>query len=414
MDLTLNPSAIPKGPFAVAFSGGGDSTALVHALRGYSPLVLIVDHGLRAGSDAESAAAKAFAQSLGLTVEILTWSPPKITAGLQAKARQARYSLLGGACRARGLTHLLTGHTEDDQAETVLMRMDARSSWRGAAGMQAVTPWPLWPQLAQLQLCRPMLGLSRAEVRAYLSAHKLPFVDDPSNQSREYARIRARQTLLAKPTLRRDLLTLSADMQAGRRQELARISAAYRNQVSGDVFGNLFLNQPPPSRLLGQLIRAVSGGGAHPRTAAVNRLRASMQQADFNGASLGGAVIAPHENGYAVFRDPVVAMGRTGLPPLPEAAISGRTLWDGRFWIDGEGTVSPTGTLWTQAPPPLRAALRACQPQARAALPLLRRAGTLIAIGPFDINGEPYSGVKSAVLPRLEREFAMQRSEPNE
>jgi len=111
MTLALNFDAVPNERFAIAFSGGGDSTALVHGLRDQSPIIFIVDHGLRNGSDIEARAAYDFARGIGLTTEILTWSPPPMTTGLQAKARKARYGLLGEACRRHGLTHLLTGHT---------------------------------------------------------------------------------------------------------------------------------------------------------------------------------------------------------------------------------------------------------------------------------------------------------------
>ena len=114
------------GRFAIAFSGGGDSTALVHILKDHDPkpLILIVDHGLRDGSRDEAEHAKKFSESLALETLILTWAHNNPKAGLQEKARKARYGLMGGVCRERGIAYLLTGHTQDDQAETLLMRYD--------------------------------------------------------------------------------------------------------------------------------------------------------------------------------------------------------------------------------------------------------------------------------------------------
>lgn len=410
MDLTLNPNAIPDAPFAIAFSGGGDSTALLHALRARKPLVLIVDHGLRLGSADEAKTAQSFARSIGLTADVLTWSSPNLTSAIQAKARQARYGLLGEACRARGLQYLLTGHTQDDQAETVLMRIKAGGSWRGGAGMRAVTPAPLWPQLAAVDLCRPMLGVSRANVRQYLKTHQLPFVDDPSNENRGYARIRARDELRKSPPLRRDMLDLSEEMQLGRAAEMQRLAKTFEALVSGDEFGNIITAATPPTRLLCALICAVSGTAERPKGAALARLRGVIDGPNFNGASLGGAIIAPHKNGLIISRDPVIALGRQGVAPLAPQRFSGRTLWDGRFWIEGEGTLVPTGSTsappWADAPPPLRDVLKRCPAPARAALPLWHKEGQIIAIGPYGADGQPVSMVKSAVLPRLKREFS--------
>ena len=406
MDLKLNPDAIPNAPFAIAFSGGGDSTALVHALRAKNPLVLIVDHGLRAGSAEESKAAQKFAQGLGLQTKIFRWSPPPNITGVQAKARRARYGLLGAACREQGLSYLLTGHTQDDQAETVLMRLKAGGSWRGGAGMRAVTPSPLWPELAEIDICRPMMGASRGDVRHYLQRHDLPFADDPSNENRAFARIRARDELRRRPNLRRDMLSLSRDMHIGRADEMRRLEALFTLDVKADAFGNLYTSYVPPKRLLSSLIRAASGTDEQPREKALSRLSKAARHEDFRGASLGGAMIMPRKGGLIISRDPVVALGRTAIIPLAEQVLSGRTLWDGRFWIDGEGTVAPTGKSWIDAPPSLKAKLKHCPVSARAALPLWRKDRQIVAIGPYSLEGQRLVQVKSAVLPRLQREFS--------
>lgn len=412
MDLTLNPSAMPNTRFAIAYSGGGDSTALLHAARDKNPLVLIVDHGLRAGSAAEAKVAKAFAEALGLQASVLSWQPPPLSGGVQGRARSARYGLLGEACRAAGLSYLLTGHTEDDQAETVLMRLKADGSWRGAAAMRGVTPSPLWPQLAGVSVCRPMLSLSRAQIRAYLAAHNLPYVDDPSNENRRFARIRARDALGRNPLLRRDMLALCRDMSEGRTQERKRYAQNLRDHVTEDDFGNLFLPVIPSPHFLGYLIRAVSGTSTAPRQAELCRLVNALRESDFRGASLGGAVISAQKTSYMISRDPVIASGRTATAPLAPAPFSGRTLWDGRFWIDGKGTLAPAGKEWAHAPAPMKQALKLCPAPARAALPIWIHNEQIVAIGPIGRDGQRLASVKSAVLPRLERAFGPSRLEP--
>ena len=407
MDLTLNSAAIPNEPFAIAFSGGGDSTALLHALRHRAPLVLIVDHGLRAGSAREAQLAQGFAQDLGLKADILSWSPELIKSGLQAKARHARYRLLGEACREAGISYLLTGHTEDDQAETVLMRLKAGGSWRGAAGMKAVTVSPLWPELASVKLCRPMLEISRATIRVYLEIHDLNYVDDPSNENRDFARIRARDELSTRPLLRSEMLSLSHDMQAARMHEAQRLSADFKRSVKSDEFGSLYLSEVPNAHLLGSLIRAASGTAKTPKEEALRRLKSAMRSAAFRGGSLGGALVVARKSGWLISRDPVASKGRSDVVALGVQRFAGRSIWDGRFSIEGEGSLAPSGEAWIEAPKPLKDAIMGCPAKARASLPMWTQGGQIVAIGPYDINGALHGGVKSVVLPRLKREFSL-------
>jgi len=373
MDLTLNSAAIPNEPFAIAFSGGGDSTALLHALRHRAPLVLIVDHGLRAGSVREAKLAQGFAQDLGL---------------------KAEYRLLGEACREARVSYLLTGHTEDDQAETVLMRLKAGGSWRGAAGMKTITVAPLWPELERVTVCRPMLGISRATIRDYLETHDLNYVDDPSNENRDFARIRARDELSMRPLLRSEMLSLSHDMQAARMHEAQRLYADFKRSVTSDDFGTLYLSEVPSAHLLGSLIRAASGTAKTPKEEALRRLKSAMRSAAFRGGSLGGALVFAHKSGWLISRDPVASKGRSDVVALGVQSFEGRSIWDGRFSIEGEGSLGPSGEAWIEAPKPLKDAIMGCPAKARASLPMWTQGGQIVAIGPYDINGALHGALR--------------------
>lgn len=134
----------------LAVSGGPDSTALMvlaarwrNALKAPPKLIAVtVDHGLRAQSKGEAAGVGRLARMLGLAHRTLRWTGKKPTTGLQQAARQARYRLLAEAARKVGAAHILTAHTLDDQAETVLIRMSRGSGVTGLAAMQRISPLP--------------------------------------------------------------------------------------------------------------------------------------------------------------------------------------------------------------------------------------------------------------------------------
>ena len=175
----------------LAVSGGPDSTALLHLAALWraprAPLwVASVDHGLQDGSRDIADAVVARAADLGLPGRVLTWRGDKPTHGIQAKARAARYRLLGEFCREFDASHLVLAHTLDDQAETLLMRLAAGSGLRGLAGMRALTPWQ------GIVLARPLLATRRDELHALCLREGWTFFIDPSNADLRFARVRWR------------------------------------------------------------------------------------------------------------------------------------------------------------------------------------------------------------------------------
>jgi tRNA(Ile)-lysidine synthase len=181
---------------AVAVSGGADSLALLHALRvlagprGWRLAVLTVDHGLRPGSAADAAFVVDHAKSLGLPARLLTLGPGDLDAhrgaGPEAAARAARYGALWPAAGDLGCRWLATGHTLDDQAETVLLQLLRGAGPDGLAGMAVRSG----------RLLRPLLGVRRAETRACCAAAALPWREDPTNAGDDPLRNRVRGRLL--------------------------------------------------------------------------------------------------------------------------------------------------------------------------------------------------------------------------
>ncbi|MFT4276169.1 MAG: tRNA lysidine(34) synthetase TilS [Rhodopseudomonas sp.] len=181
----------------LAVSGGPDSLALMwlaarwrRALkRGPALIVATVDHGLRPEAAHEARAVKRLAASLDLPHRTLRWRGAKPASGIQAAARAARYPLLAEAAMRAGATHIMTAHTRDDQAETVLMRLSRGSGIAGLAAMARET------ERDGVMLARPLLDVPKARLLATLAKAGIGFTTDPSNVDPRFARPRWRQLM---------------------------------------------------------------------------------------------------------------------------------------------------------------------------------------------------------------------------
>lgn len=220
---------------AVAVSGGADSMALCHALsRMHSGRVyaITVDHGLRPEARAEAEyVARVFADRSNVSHHILTWSHDGAPhARIQEQARAARYDLMAGFMHQKGVRFLFLGHHMDDQAETFLFRLAKGSGLDGLSCMASRVAF----DDGRFFLCRPMLSLSKAGMVAYCAAQKIEYIDDPSNQSDKYARVRLRQSMqvLAAEGLTPKRLSVTASRIARAREALEIISERAYNHLS--------------------------------------------------------------------------------------------------------------------------------------------------------------------------------------
>jgi tRNA(Ile)-lysidine synthase len=178
----------------LAVSGGPDSVALMWLAarwrrtmtRGPRLIAVTVDHGLRREAAREALAVKRLAKELDLPHRTLRWTGAKPKTGLPAAARAARYRLLAKAARAGGATHILTAHTRDDQAETLLMRMLRGSGIAGLAAMARES------EREGVRLARPLLDVAKSQLIATLNKAKIVFADDPTNRDAAYTRPRLR------------------------------------------------------------------------------------------------------------------------------------------------------------------------------------------------------------------------------
>jgi tRNA(Ile)-lysidine synthase len=183
----------------VACSGGPDSTAtLIAVARVYAGEVIAAtfDHGMRSTAEAEADRAVVRRVACDLGVSVIEGHAASTPKG-EAAARTARYRWLARISPKVGAAICVTGHTRDDQAETVLLRLSRGTGARGAAGMAPNAPWPVaTPLAATLRLVRPLLDIARADVEAYLAALGVQAAHDASNDSSEYARNRVRHDVL--------------------------------------------------------------------------------------------------------------------------------------------------------------------------------------------------------------------------
>ena len=181
----------------LAVSGGPDSIALMWLAarwrrgltRGPRLIAVTVDHGLRAEAAREARDVKRLARALDLPHRTLRWTGTKPNTGLPAAARSARYRLLAQAARQNRATHILTAHTRDDQAETLLMRLLRGSGIAGLAAMGRES------ERDGLLLARPFLNVSKSQLVATLKKAKLDFADDPSNRDTNFTRPRIREVM---------------------------------------------------------------------------------------------------------------------------------------------------------------------------------------------------------------------------
>lgn len=361
-------------PVLLAVSGGPDSSALMHAAAalGASARVATVDHGLRPESGAEADAVGRAARGLGLPHAILAWAGPKPVAGLQAAARAARYGLLAAHAAEIGAGLVLTGHTRDDQAETVLIRLAAGSGPAGLAGMRATRA--LAPGIA---LGRPFLGVPKATLVAWCAGRGIAAARDPGNTNPRFARARLRA---AGPILERE--GLSPARLARLAERAARDDDALRWAAAQALDALLRPGDGGLLRLDGAALAAL------PEAVALRCLDLALTRA--------GA--APRR----LERLEALVLGQL-LPALDRRAALRRPLAGVLVAADAAGTVT-LGPAPPRRQVPRRQAPRAAL--AAGAFPLLGKGGPPAYIGPVCTDGTAETSdvsVRGSHTPRIDR-----------
>jgi tRNA(Ile)-lysidine synthase len=297
------------GPrFIIGLSGGGDSLALAHLCAAWAKptdadvLALIVDHGFRENSFAEAQQGALWAKSFGLQVVIHRHNGIKPKTGLQDVARHLRHTAFAQKAHELGGATILLAHTLDDQAETIAFRLARQTGIDGLSGMARVTTDLIGWGEQNYPIARPLLGIRRQALRAYLTDLNQAWIDDPSNEDAGFSRVAIRQRLAF----------LGQHEQLARIGDLARVLRSQLDQAASalleshlEYFGDSgwglkvdeILKRAPciQSRVLSLLLAQVMPSKFPIAAKKLDALLIHLRQPNFKTRTLAGSLIRVRE-----------------------------------------------------------------------------------------------------------------------
>lgn len=318
----------------VAVSGGGDSVALLAALVEFTKKntmdlhVITVDHGLRPETKHEIALVTDMCARWELPHHVEFWSGWKGQGNLQAAARDARYGLIADWAYGNQITHVALGHTADDQAETFLMRL-ARGA--GVDGLSAMSPRRVQHGITWV---RPFLRIERSALRTYLRASRLDWCEDPSNENRDFERIRVRDalTVLGSLGVQTEALVDVAQNMSRAREALDWQTFLAAQDATTLMYGAIaidlhkfrMLPAEIARRLIVHAITWIANSTYPPRRDAVATVLRAVRS--LSGATLDGCQIAVENDVIWVFRE---------LNALEDVTCEVGDMWDDRWLVTG-------------------------------------------------------------------------------
>lgn len=314
----------------VAVSGGGDSMAvlgLAYAMFGAKVYAVTVDHGLRSEAADEAAMVAQFCADRDIPHETIKWGKWGGTGNLQAAARDARYAIINEWAEYHNIEDVLLGHTQDDQAETVLMALCRGSGVDGLTGMGAVK---------NTLYRRPVLQVSRSDLRSYLTENDIPWVEDPSNDDTAFNRVRVRMMMeeLAELGLTTPRLLQAADHMRKAQRSLNNHAQHFAQQYVHTDAGDLVFDpvafqldrSDTEGRVLAAAIKWIGGSDYRPRYDALKDAAAAVLRGEMR--TLGGVVLTPQGDKIRLCRE----LGAIRAHVICDGSEQMR-IWDGRWRI---------------------------------------------------------------------------------
>lgn len=332
--LTRHFAPDPPDRLGVAVSGGGDSVGLLHlvhdwrAAGGPDLRAATVDHGLRAEAADEAAGAARLCAGLGIPHDTLDWQGGEAAGNLPDRARRARYALLADWAQAHGIKDIAVGHTEDDLAETFVMRL-ARGS--GVDGLAAMRPrWRHGP----VTFHRPLLGVSRAGLRDLLRGRGVDWVEDPTNTDMAYERARVREGLaaLAASGLDAPALARTARRLAEARGALDAIAREKARDIMRVALGDVLIDRAGLAALPDEVARRILQAALRWITGADYPPRGSAMTAFLQAARTGEAMTL---QGCLLHAGATTARIGREYDAVADLRVPAGEIWDGRWRMTG-------------------------------------------------------------------------------
>lgn len=343
----------------VAVSGGSDSLALLSLLHewrregGPRLSAVTVNHGLRPEATAEGQAVSDLCEKWGIPHDLLTWDRQQTTGNLHDQARRARYGLMAQWAEAKGIEVIALGHTQDDQAETFLMRLARGAGLDGLSAMRST-----WEQDG-ITFARPLLTYARDTLRDHLRDKALDWAEDRANFDPAYERSRVREAL---PSLGVSTATIAdvAGHLAQARDALHEITLDIARKIARVEFGDVLIDHEgfktlPPDlarRLVLMAMHWINGADYPPRGSAMTALYDDILQS--RNATLQGCDVSQNKGKIRVTREAAAVKGIAAEPGA---------IWDGRWRVTGPNLLNARIAALGEA------ALRHCPDRARSPLP---------------------------------------------
>ena len=322
----------------LAVSGGGDSIAMLTLASEWAEAkkkvikVVTVNHNLRTEAKEEAIFTRKFVNKLGHNHTILEWKRLADVGNLQAEASFARKKLISNWAKLNNIRTVLVAHTLNDQVETILMRFARGSGVDGLVGMKKIL------NLQGICWFRPLLTISRDDLRNFLKIKKLKWIEDPTNQDRKYLRVRARDAIsqLQQFGIKTDLVINTSIRMENARTVLNDVATeAFNKYVSLRKWGDVEVNREIFNssredtflRILAGIIKGISGSIYRPRYKDLLNFTDAIRNRDFKARTLCGVLVrAVNEKKIVFRREPT-------YPFFVSDLKSKKLIWDGRWQV---------------------------------------------------------------------------------